>query len=171
MKVNLYPYKRLLLIILFVLLFNASYSQKLNWILFNWEGETIEGRYFEKFAISVPIRIDDLPYNFKMQLDLGAENTIIYGNAIKSYLDNGLNKKIDTTLHFYFSNQKYPMFKNIDLKLGKVSVGKINIGYLKGYGSEIPIDSIATKSVKFIGTLAPDVFQGKILIIQIVEFV
>lgn len=58
------------------------------------------------------------------------------------------------------------MFKNIDLKLGKVSAGKINIGYLKGYGNEIPVDSITTKSEKLIGTLAPDVFQGKTLIID-----
>lgn len=152
----------------FVFLISTSYAQKINWIPFQWEGETIEGRYFEKFVMSVPVEVEGVPNRFKMQLDLGAEKTIIYGNTIKNYLlkYENLNQKIDTTLAYYMNSKKYPMLRDVDFKVGKVPFGKINIAYLKGFGNEIPVDSLNTASVKWLGTVAPDIFQGKILIID-----
>ncbi len=43
---------------------------------------------------------------------------------------------------------------------------KKNIGNFKNFGDEIPKDSIMTKSEKHIGTIAPDLFQNKVLIIN-----
>jgi hypothetical protein len=146
----------------------TTFGQKLEWIPFNWEGAEVSGKYFDKLAITIPITVDNLPHKFNLQLDLGAYNTIFYENSINSYLEkySDLKNKIDTTLTFKMFNKTHFKLKNVELKLGKVNIGQINIGIFKNYGEEIPKDSINTKSEKHIGTLAPDIFQDKILIID-----
>jgi hypothetical protein len=69
-------------------------------------------------------------------------------------------------LKFRAQSQTHYMFKNVALKLGSVSFGNRNIGHFKGFGDEIPADSVITKSEKHIGTIAPDLFQDKMLIID-----
>jgi hypothetical protein len=103
-----------------------------------------------------------------MQFDLGAVTTVIYGNSIAKYLDkySGFNKKIDSTKSFIINGKKNPMFKNVGLSLGNVSFGERNIGYFKDYGEPIPTDSIYTSTEKHIGTIAPDLFKDKYLIID-----
>lgn len=159
---------RFILLAFLVLLINSSYAQKVQWMPFHWEGDTIQGRYFDKIVMSVPVTIDNLPYKFKMQLDLGAEETVIYGNTINNYLliNEKLNQKIDTTLTFYMNSKKYTKFRDVNFKIGNVSFGNINIGYFKNFGDEVPKDSVNTPSIKWLGTVGPDIFQGKILIID-----
>ena len=144
------------------------FSQKPNWIPFEWVGDSISGKYYDKLAINIPVSIDGLPHKFKMQFDLGAVTTVIYGNSIAKYLDkySGFNNKIDSTKSFIINGQKNPMFKNVGLSLGNVSFGERNIGYFKDYGEPIPTDSIYTSTEKHIGTIAPDLFKDKYLIID-----
>lgn len=151
-----------------LLISSITFGQKLEWIPFNWEGAEISGKYFDKFAITIPVTVDKLPHKFNLQLDLGAINTVFYGNSINSYLEkySDLKNKIDTTITFRIQNKTNFKLKNVELKLGKVNIGKINIGIFKNFGDEIPKDSINTKSEKHIGTIAPDIFQDKILIID-----
>jgi hypothetical protein len=147
---------------------NEKNVQQLNWIPFNWIGDSVSGRYFDKLAITVPVTVDKLPHQFEMQLDLGAVTTVFYGNAIEPYLEkySELKSKIDTTLTFPMQGQINSTFKNVDFKLGNVSYGKTNIGYFKNFGDSISIDSANSPSVKHIGTIAPDIFQDKLLIID-----
>lgn len=151
-----------------LLISSISFGQKLEWIPFNWEGAEISGKYFDKLAITIPVTVDKLPHKFNLQLDLGAITTVFYENSINSYLEkySDLKNKIDTTLTFRMQSQTHFKLKNVELKLGKVNIGKINIGIFKNFGAEIPKDSINTKSEKHIGTIAPDIFQDKILIID-----
>ncbi len=146
----------------------SAFSQKVNWIPFNWEGAEIEGKYFDKLFITIPVSLDNLPNAFNMQFDLGAINTMIYGNSFKHYLTKypTFNAKYDTSLIFRAQSQTNYMFKDVALKLGKVSFGKRNIGLFKGFGDDISKDSINTKSSKHIGTIAPDLFENKVLIID-----
>jgi hypothetical protein len=58
------------------------------------------------------------------------------------------------------------MLKNVDLKLGNVVFQKIQVGLFKKYGNSLTSDSIKTPTVKHIGTIAPDLFKNKILIID-----
>lgn len=159
--------KKLFLFTILLISF-TTFGQKLEWIPFNWLGADVSGKYFDKFAITIPVTVDNLPHKFNLQLDLGAYNTIFYENSINSYLEkySDLKNKIDTTLTFKMFNKTHFKLKNVELKLGKVNIGQINIGIFKNYGEEIPKDSINTKSEKHIGTLAPDIFQDKILIID-----
>ena len=146
----------------------SSFSQQLNWIAFKWEGAEIEGKYFDKLLITIPVKLDKLPHRFNMQFDLGAINTIIYGNSFKNYLEKypEFKAKFDTTLKYRIQSQTNYKYKNVALKLGSVSFGNRNIGNFKDFGDDIPLDSINTKSEKHIGTIAPDLFQNKILIID-----
>jgi hypothetical protein len=157
------------LLIISSLFFTAAASaQKLNWIPFNWQGDSVAGRFFDKLAITIPVTLDSLPHKFNMQLDLGATTTVIYGNSIAPYLDkyNDLKSKTDTTLTFWIQSQKNFKFKNVALKLGSVSFGNIDIGLFKNFGDSISTDSANTISEKHIGTIAPDIFQNKVLIID-----
>lgn len=159
---------RQIFIATFLFLSITSFGQKLQWIPFNWVGDSVSGKYFDKLAITIPVTLDNLPHKFNMQLDLGATTTVIYGNSIKPYLDNyrELKNKIDTTLKFRIQSQTNYKFKNLNLRLGDVNFGKRNIGHFKDFGDDIPKDSINTKTEKHIGTIAPDLFENKILIID-----
>lgn len=155
---------------LFGLLFFSisSFGQKLEWIHFNWEGDSVSGKYFDKIAMTIPISLDNLPHKFSMQLDLGATVTVVYGNSIKPYLDtySELKNKIDTTLKFRMQSQTNFKFKDVKLKLDNVNFGNRNIGHFTNFGDNISKDSINTKTEKYIGTIAPDLFENKILIID-----
>ena len=159
---------RIYIILFSLTICSMSYGQKLNWIPFEWVSDSVSGKYFDKLAINIPVSIDGLPHKFNMQFDLGAVTTVIYGNSIAKYLDkySGFNKKIDSTKSFIINGKKNPMFKNVGLSLGNVSFGERNIGYFKDYGEPIPIDSIYTSTEKNIGTIAPDLFKDKYLIID-----
>lgn len=159
---------RLTFLISLLCISTISFGQKLQWIPFNWEGDSVSGRYFDKLAITIPVSVDNLPHKFNMQLDLGALNTMFYGNSIKPYLDNysSLKSKIDTALTFRAQSQTNYMLKNVLFKLGNVSFGPKNIGNFSNFGDVIPKDSIMTNSEKHIGTIAPDIFQKKVLIID-----
>ena len=160
--------KRILLIIFLSFTFSAGEAQNLPWINFNWVGDTVSGRYFDKLAMIVPVQIDAMPYKFVAQLDLGAVTTMLYGNAIQPYLDENkaLGQKVDTSASIWIQNQKNPSIKGVNLKLDQVLFPNLNVALFIGFGDALTRDSINTKTVKHIGTIAPDLFQNKILIID-----
>ena len=135
----------------------CSQKQSLEWIPFTWEGDTIAGQYIEKAYIYVPLKIDDLPHDFTMQFDLGTTSTVFNRKALDSYLEEypSLAEKF-----------KFPMFKNVNLRMGTVEFNGIDIGYTSNLYETIPKDSIYSKTVKEIGVIAPDIFQNKILVID-----
>ena len=56
------------LILLFFIFIGCSQKQSLDWVPFNWEGDTISGQYIEKAYIYVPVKIDGLPYDLRCSL-------------------------------------------------------------------------------------------------------
>jgi len=75
------------LLLLVIFMSNESMSQQLKWIPFHWEGSEMSNKYFDKLSISIPVKVENLPYKFSMQFDLGATSTMFYGNSIAPYLD------------------------------------------------------------------------------------
>ncbi len=151
------------LLILLSLLFTGSLQgQPLEWASFYWQGDTISGKYIEKAFLYIPVKIDDLPINFSMQLDLGTENTQFYEKSIKPYLDEfpALADKLGPLEQY-----KNALFRNINLHLGPVDL-TADIWHPYNFGEEIPRDSLYTKTPKHIGTIAPDLFQDKVLVID-----
>lgn len=144
-------------LILFLIFTDCSQKQSIEWIPFNWEGDSISGKYIEKAYLYIPVKIEDLPCDFTMQLDLGVEQTVFYGNSIDSYLEE-----------FTSLADKYqkPMFSNVSLHMGSVKFKGIDVGYYTDFGEEISKDSLYSKTPKHIGTIASDIFRNKILVID-----
>ena len=146
----------------------AACGQALRWVPFNWQAATLSGRHFDKSAITVPVTLDNLPHKFNMQLDLGAVTTVVYGNTIAPYLEKypALKAKMDTTLTFRIQSQKNVKLAGVALTLGGVSFGRHDIGYFKNYGDSLTATALARQDEVHVGTLAPDLFQGKVLVID-----
>lgn len=157
----------------FVLLIsiNTVNAQDIKWIPFKWKGDSISGKYFDKYSIAIPVQIDNIPAKFDMQFDLGSVKTVIYGNTIEPYLDAypNLRGKIDTSKTFQMQGNNNPLFTNMELKMGPTSFKGIDIGYFKNFGSKMNKDSSMSNTVKHLGTIGPDLFQGKILIIDYLQ--
>ena len=156
------------LILLFLAISTIGYSQQLEWIPFNWESGIIGRKLVEKVAITIPVTIDTLPHKFNMQLDLGAVNTVFYGNSIKPYLEKYpyLKSKIDSTKTFFIQSKENVKLNDVDLYLGTIAFNIIDVGLFDKYGKKISKRSINSKKEHHIGTIAPDLFQDKILIID-----
>lgn len=155
------------LILLFLLLTSLSFGQKSEWIHFDWHGETIFGKYYDKVAISLPLKIENLPYPFCGQFDLGATRTVLYGNSLKNYSINAIHQKLDSLGEpYYLNGHKGNFIRNINLKIDQKDFPKTDVAYIYDYGDEIPKDSIHSLSQQLIGTIAPDFFQNKYLVID-----
>jgi hypothetical protein len=163
---------RNLLLILIICSSSLFGQTKSDWINFDWHGETIFGKYYPKVAISIPMKIENLPYNFCGQFDLGATTTMIYENSFKPFSEKYpmVLQKLDTTINPYYLNGRKSYFiKNLNFKLDKTTFQDRNIALIPNFGDEIPNDSINSKVQKLIGTIAPDLFKGKILVIDFVH--
>ena len=147
---------------------SLTFSQQNDCFDFTWEGATVSGRYIPKIAMNVPVTVDGLQHEFTMQLDLGAVQTNLYGNSFQAYMDAypSLIDKIDSTKTFMIQNEKNIMFGGMRLSMGDVEFSNMDIGLFAGYGTPMTADSVKTKTSKHIGTIAPDLFQDKVLIID-----
>ena len=68
-------------------------TERLSWIPFEWVGDTIGGRFFDKLAINLPFSTDNIPHQFS--IDTGATSTTtVYGSAyapnVEAFCDQGL---------------------------------------------------------------------------------
>jgi hypothetical protein len=157
------------LIALFFLVTTAIASaQDLKWMRFEWTGDSISGKYFDKSSIIIPVKVNDIPANFTMQFDLGAVKTVIYGKSIKPYLAAypALKSRIDTSKKFLIQGENNPVFTNMELRTDGINFKGIEIGYFENFGSQIDPDSINSGAEKHIGTIGPDLFKNSILIID-----
>lgn len=154
--------------ILLLLFSFAASAQEVKWIPFRWTGDTISGKYFDRSAIVIPVSIENIPARFNMQFDLGAVRTVIYGNSIAPYLDAypELEKKIDPSKTFLIQGENNPMFAGMSLQMGGASFDGLDIGYFKSYGGTLNREDLLSDTEKHIGTIGPDLFHGKIVIID-----
>jgi hypothetical protein len=71
----------------------SSFSQKsqvhatgkYDWFSFQWQGDMVSNRYFDKIGIIVPVTISQIKGNTGAQFDLGSDESMLYGNSIKNY--------------------------------------------------------------------------------------
>lgn len=140
-------------------------TENIPWISFKWVGDSIGNRYFDKAYINIPLKIENLPYQFDAQFDLGAFATIIYGKSITHYTSFSPNlKESGDTLRI--KGKKFPLYKNLTLHLDKVKFPNLTVVKLPGFGKEISPDSVKTKTVKHIGTIGVDLCANKTLLID-----
>ena len=133
-----------------------------------WSSGNLGGRLIEKTAMIVPLKIEELPYAFEAQFDLGACSTMIYGKAFAPYLAmaSDIREKIDTTQTVFLQGASYPCFADLSIQLDGVEFPNRRVVFFEDFGTEMTKDSLCTSTIKHIGTIAADLFEGKILIID-----
>lgn len=136
------------------------------WFPFSWYSADISGKYFDKLAILVHTKVNDLNADFTLQFDLGSNSTSIYGNTIGSYYPENEIKSmiIESTKSTTDAGRIVYDTKGLTYHLGKFSINDVAI--IDKYGESIHKDSLFTKTSKHIGTLGANVFKNKILIID-----
>lgn len=146
----------------------SSYAQKLKWIAFEWSGYQAKTCYFENSAIMIRCKIDKLKYPFRMQFDLGATQTVIYGKTFQSLPEEFAlyQNKLDSTCLFWYNGKQYPSYKSIDLRLGNTLFKQISIGKYSDYGVTQKKEVIDFSKPLTIGTIGADLFKDKFLIID-----
>lgn len=150
---------------------NKIEKDAIPWIDFQWSADSLNGRFVEKTAMKVEVKIDNMPYLFDAQFDLGAVSTMVYGNTFAPYLAQNpfLQASIDTGKTIYIEGVSCPYLKNIHLNIGGVNFEKQDIALFTGYGEMMTEDSMRTSTVKHIGSIAADLFKDKILVIDYVN--
>ncbi|PIF45182.1 hypothetical protein CLU96_2183 [Chryseobacterium sp. 52] len=145
---------------------NIPSAESYSWFPFSWYSAKISGKNFDKVAMLVPVKVNDVKADFTLQFDLGSDATLIYGNTINSYYrDNEIkNFLIENSKSTDDGGKTIYKTKGLIYHLGKLS--KDHLIYKENYGDKIPMDSLFNKKPKHIGTLGADVFNNKILIID-----
>ena len=59
---------------------NSKSQTEISWANFEWSGDTLSGKFYDKYAMLVPCKIEGLPNVFSFQFDLGANLTGVYEN-------------------------------------------------------------------------------------------
>jgi len=163
-QLTISPYIRIpmLLTCLFVIVLSCSFGRKqygkwtvtskdqreaLPWAPFLWESDSMGGVFFDKYAMSIPAKIQGLPYTFTFQFDLGSNLTRLYSENIRSI------------------TAKHPGtdLKKITIDFGDFTASTPLCYIEKDYGESIDLDN---GKVSRIGTIGSDLFQDKVLIID-----
>ena len=146
-------------------------NSSLPWIQFTWHSETLNGRFIDKAAMYVPITINQMPYAFDAQFDLGATSTMIYEKTFAPYLAQApdLQKKINVKRTIQIEGVNQPCFENITIRLDNIEFTNQNVTLFKNFGDAMTKDSIHSPTTKHIGTVAADLFNKKTLIIDYIN--
>ncbi|WP_147320700.1 hypothetical protein [Hymenobacter lapidiphilus] len=136
------------------------------WFPFEWYTAKIKGKEY-KAAIFIPIKVRDLQANFAAQFDLGSDATLLYGDALKNYFATRaqLYALLDTTRRGMSDSG----IRNYGTTGLPVAFGPTQVArplFMAGYGDEVPVDSLHTKSQKLVGTIGGDFVVGKVLVID-----
>lgn len=125
--------------------------ENLPWMPFTWKGEKVDKKYFDKAAMYFPFILEKDTFN--LQIDLGANVTMLYENSIARYTTS-----IDTTA-VTINGEKSYLINNISGKVGNRE--KWNKFYLlENFG-----DSIINSEIS-IGTIGADFFKNKVVVID-----
>lgn len=121
--------------------------------------------------MTVPIRIHDIPYAFEAQFDLGAVSTMVYGKTFAPYLAQSpiLQKQLSTEQAVMIEGSTCPYFQDVSIYLDKVEFPNQKVALFKDFGDVMTKDSIHTPTTKHVGTVAADLFNKKILVIDYIN--
>lgn len=134
------------------------------WMPFYWVSDSMGHKYYQKTAMLIRAKLNELPYTFTFQFDLGSFKTILYernlSEVLKAHpaLRNNIGR-LKPFLQFWNSNKS---FRNIKLDPGPVQLTSDNCMIEKNYGNKISLKD----SFIALGTIGADVFRDKVLIMD-----
>ncbi|MEJ7658114.1 MAG: hypothetical protein WKG07_00055 [Hymenobacter sp.] len=138
------------------------------WFPFKWYSATVAGKSFDKVAMLVPVKVNEIKANFITQFDLGSDASLLYENSIKNYFPtrSQLYSLVDTAQRSVSDNGSvsYPTSGGLAFTFGGTSIPRPLL--MSKHGDTVPQDSLYTASEKMIGTIGSDFLKNKVLIID-----
>lgn len=137
------------------------------WIPFEWTGDSLGGRWFEKTGMFLPVRAEGFPELLRMQLDLGADLTVLSGNTLNSLVerhpDADRRQKLKSSLVFW---DKHQVYRDLSLQMGPVRATTEHCIILRNYGESLPANAGTAGHPVDLGSLSADLVQHRILVID-----
>ncbi len=140
----------------------ANLFKNINWIPFEWK-ESYVGKDTLKYgSIEILTTIKGIDQKLGMQFDLGATNSVIYENPLKSIIKDSLQYpfKVNWSDKEKFAGIESYKIKDLDISSNTYRFQNLAPSLLKNYGSTKKSD------VPHIGTIGLDVFENKYVIID-----
>ncbi len=142
-----------------------------SWIHFEWEGDTLGTRYYDKAAILIPFRLAGIPGSFVMQFDLGAPVSMLYGNTAGPLLTQhpALLQKLDTANKTsIIEGRPVGALQDVSFYLDTVLFTHRQLAWFAGFGDSLSAADTASASNQstIIGTIGADLLADKILVID-----
>lgn len=124
---------------------------------FEWAKDSIAGQFYEKAALLIPVKLNNIEHPFLMQFDLGSPSTVLYGKTLQALKAQYPQNKIQIN-----QQKKRHFAENIELNLNAKQIQlKPKMLILPNMG-----DTILQKANTIIGTLGYDFIKGKIMTID-----
>ncbi len=148
------------------LVINSTDKTKISWARFDWGGNTLSGKYYDKAYMQIPCKLEGLPNIFTFQFDLGADMTGVYENSFSSFylFNQNLGNKIErlkSPIQFWNKNK---VFRNYKISFGSYTATN-EVGFIyRNYGEQFANPTLV--DTFHLGTIGADLFKDKILIID-----
>lgn len=124
---------------------------------FQWKEDSLQGALIEKSSLFVPVKFKGINEELFMQLDLGANRTMLYNNTLAAFSERYPDLKKDI-----IQKETYSIYNNATIKPNDFQTLKANRLYvLKNFG-QTKIDS----NFIVIGTLGYDILGDNVLILD-----
>lgn len=142
-------------------------KSSLPWFKFHWVGSEIEGKYYDKFSIYLPVSLNNIQQETYVQLDLGSSVSMLYEETLNEMLRLGQIQSFtkDSLSLDSINRQEYYLSKDLTLTLNAQTINPEGLFIRKNYGDKyLPASKKITD--KSIGTLGVDFFKNKTLVID-----
>lgn len=139
---------------------NGISADSISWTKFKWVNGNLGSTFYKRIAINIPCKIDGLENVVTFQFDTGADLTGVYENTFSSLYAN--SPQLKSKIKQLNSADKY--YENLILNFKSFSVANKSAYVYKNFGNIVSISPNDT--INNIGTIASDVFQNSVLLID-----
>ena len=142
---------------------NNTQDNQISWAKFIWTNGYLGEKYYEKTAMLIPCKINDIENPVTLQFDLGCDVTGVYENTLRSIIpkNSSLTDRIKKIKKIFKS--KY-ILEKLGIHFGNY-FAENNQSYLfEDYGEKV--ENFNKKDTIHIGTMGRDLFKNKVLIID-----
>ena len=129
------------------------------WTKFKWLNGNLGSEFYERIGIYIPCNIDGLQHSVAFQFDLGAYLSGVYETTFSSFY--ATNPELTSKIKPLNSSYKY--YEDLIINFDSFSAANKSGYVYKDFGD---IASTSPYDTAKIGTIGPDIFQNKVLLID-----